>query len=215
MDPTAPPSRATARVDQDEHGARRVPVAELRARLAETLGRVRFAGDRLVLTTHGRPVAAVVSLRDLERLEEVDVVGLLSPEVAESVQLPVDAARLWRTLVDGRYRAPWWSVDTFGVLPGEPVRERWLLASGGVVDLRGEVVAHEDGRSITFTWTEPGGARPSTVRLVVAAVGLASAELTITETGFGPRETARAQEHGRQWAQLLQRLGEHVAGRAT
>ena len=58
-----------------------VPVAQLRSRLGENLGRVRFAGERLVLTTHGAPVAAVVSLDDLERLQQVDVVGVPAPVV--------------------------------------------------------------------------------------------------------------------------------------
>lgn len=72
----------------------RVPVALLRSRLGETLGRVRFAGERLVLTTHGTPIAAVVPLDDLERLEQVDVVGIPTPVVEKSVVLPVSGAEL-------------------------------------------------------------------------------------------------------------------------
>ena len=83
-----------------------VPVAQLRSRLGQTLGRVRFAGERLVLTTHGAPVAAVVTLDDLERLRQVDVVGIPAPVVEESVVLPRREAELWRALAHGRYRAP-------------------------------------------------------------------------------------------------------------
>lgn len=192
-----------------------VPVAELRSRLAETLGRVRFTSERVVLTSHGTPVAVVVPLDDLERLEQVDVVGIQSPGVEESVAVALGEVELWRTVVNGRYRAPWWSIDTFGVVPGERVRERWLAADGRVVDLTGEVVGLEDGRSITLTWTEAGCARPTTVRLVVEPTGTdAGARLSVVETGFGPLETERASEHGRQWALLLTRLAEHVARRS-
>ena len=190
-----------------------VPVAKLRSRLGETLGRVRFAGERLVLTTHGAPVAAVVPLDDLERLRQVDVVGIPAPVVEESVVLPLREAELWRALVNGRYRAPWWSIDTLGACPGERVRERWLASDGRVVDLRGEVSTVEPGRSITLAWTEAGCARATTVQLRVGHTTVAgTTELSVVEAGFGPLEGDRAREHHHQWAQLLDRLVRHLGG---
>ena len=190
-----------------------VPVAQLRSRLGQSLGRVRFAGERLLLTTHGAPVAAVVSLDDLERLRQVDVVGVPAPVVEASVVLPLREAELWRALVHGRYRAPWWSIDTLGACPGERVRERWLASDGRVVDLRGEVSAVEPGRSITLAWTETGCARATTVQLRVGRTSAAgTTELSVAETGFGPLEGDRAREHHHQWAELLDRLARHLAG---
>ena len=45
---------------------------EFKARLSEFLGRVAFTRERLVVTRHGKPVAAVVSMDDLRRLEALD-----------------------------------------------------------------------------------------------------------------------------------------------
>lgn len=47
-------------------------VTEARDQLAEITGRVRFAGDRIVLQKHGKTVAALVSPSDLEALEALE-----------------------------------------------------------------------------------------------------------------------------------------------
>lgn len=49
-----------------------VPVTQARSDLAELVNRVAYSGDRVVLTRHGKPLAALVSSCDLERLEEAD-----------------------------------------------------------------------------------------------------------------------------------------------
>jgi prevent-host-death family protein len=49
-----------------------VTTEKARATFAELLGRARFAGARTVVTSRGRPVAAVVSLADLQRLERLE-----------------------------------------------------------------------------------------------------------------------------------------------
>lgn len=179
-----------------------VPVAELRSRLGDTLGRVRFGGERLVLTAHGTPIAAVVCLDDLERLEQVDVVGIPTPAVEERVVLTAGVARVWRALVEGRYRSVWWPMVTLEVWPGERVHERRLAADGHEVELRGQVVAVEVGASFTFTWAERGCARETTVTLLLTVRQPDETELVVTETGFGPLELARAAEHARRWAEL-------------
>lgn len=43
-------------------------IAEARRDFADTLNRVIFAGERVVLLRRGKPVAALVSLADLEAL---------------------------------------------------------------------------------------------------------------------------------------------------
>lgn len=45
-----------------------VPLAQARAQLAELVGRVSYGGERVVLTRHGRPAAALVPIADLDRL---------------------------------------------------------------------------------------------------------------------------------------------------
>lgn len=47
-------------------------VAEARRTLAEALNQVAYAGERVILERHGKPVAALVSLDDLRRLEELE-----------------------------------------------------------------------------------------------------------------------------------------------
>ncbi|MCK8678577.1 type II toxin-antitoxin system Phd/YefM family antitoxin [Streptomyces lichenis] len=46
-----------------------IPVTQARAELAELINRVVYAGERVVVTRHGKPLVALVSAADLERLE--------------------------------------------------------------------------------------------------------------------------------------------------
>lgn len=47
-----------------------IPVTQARAELAELINRVVYGGERVVVTRHGRPLVALVSAADLERLEK-------------------------------------------------------------------------------------------------------------------------------------------------
>jgi prevent-host-death family protein len=47
-----------------------VPLAELKNKLSEYVERVEREHDRVVITKHGRPAAVVLSIDDLESLEE-------------------------------------------------------------------------------------------------------------------------------------------------
>lgn len=49
-----------------------IPATKARAELAELLTRVAYAGERVTLTRHGKPLGALVSIADLHRLEELD-----------------------------------------------------------------------------------------------------------------------------------------------
>ncbi len=46
--------------------------AEIKARLSELISRVNLRRERLVVTRRGKPVAALVSIDDLHRLEALD-----------------------------------------------------------------------------------------------------------------------------------------------
>lgn len=47
-------------------------MAELRKELGDAVARANYAGERVIITRHGRPAAALVSARDLERLERFE-----------------------------------------------------------------------------------------------------------------------------------------------
>jgi antitoxin YefM len=47
-----------------------LPLAEVKNRLSEVVDRVEREHDRVVITKHGRPAAVVLSVDDLESLEE-------------------------------------------------------------------------------------------------------------------------------------------------
>jgi prevent-host-death family protein len=48
---------------------REVPVTQARADLAELVSRVGYSGERILLTRHGKALAALVPVSDLEELE--------------------------------------------------------------------------------------------------------------------------------------------------
>ncbi|MFJ9809623.1 type II toxin-antitoxin system Phd/YefM family antitoxin [Streptomyces sp. NPDC101158] len=50
-----------------------IPVTQARAELADLINRVVYGGERVVVTRHGKPLVALVSAADLERLEAAEV----------------------------------------------------------------------------------------------------------------------------------------------
>lgn len=50
-----------------------VPVTQARERFSDLIHRVASGGQRIVLTRHGKPVAALVSAEDLEWLQRIDL----------------------------------------------------------------------------------------------------------------------------------------------
>lgn len=58
-----------------------IPVTQARAELADLINRVVYGGERVVVTRHGKPLVALVSAADLERLEE----AAGAPEAAEEI----------------------------------------------------------------------------------------------------------------------------------
>jgi len=47
-------------------------VADARRDLSEILNRVVFGGERVVITRHGKDIAAIISSKDLEALEKIE-----------------------------------------------------------------------------------------------------------------------------------------------
>ena len=69
-----------------------IPVTQARAELAELINRVVYGGERVVVTRHGKPLVALVSAADLERLEEQS--GAANEELISTVSAvrPVPSA---------------------------------------------------------------------------------------------------------------------------
>ncbi|MCO6009581.1 type II toxin-antitoxin system Phd/YefM family antitoxin [Actinoallomurus purpureus] len=63
---------------------REVPVTQARAELAELVNRVGYTGERILLTRHGKPLAALVPVEDLEALDRRPA------EIGFSLSLPAE-----------------------------------------------------------------------------------------------------------------------------
>ena len=62
-----------------------MPLAEVKNRLSEVVDRLEREHGRIVITKHGRPAAVVLSVEDLDSLEEtLDVMG--NRAVLEDIQ---------------------------------------------------------------------------------------------------------------------------------
>jgi prevent-host-death family protein len=59
-----------------------IPVTQARAELADLINRVVYGGERVVVTRHGKPLVALVSAADLERLDRLE-----QPEEAAEEQV--------------------------------------------------------------------------------------------------------------------------------
>ncbi|MFC9031588.1 type II toxin-antitoxin system Phd/YefM family antitoxin [Streptomyces arboris] len=57
-----------------------IPVTQARAELADLINRVVYGGERVVVTRHGKPLVALVSAADLERLEALDGEGAVAED---------------------------------------------------------------------------------------------------------------------------------------
>ncbi|MFE7234017.1 type II toxin-antitoxin system Phd/YefM family antitoxin [Streptomyces sp. NPDC002405] len=75
-----------------------IPVTQARAELADLINRVVYGGERVVVTRHGKPLVALVSAADLERLEQLaepagdPVVGAV-PQVRDVPSAPREQQR--------------------------------------------------------------------------------------------------------------------------
>ena len=49
-----------------------ISLAELRAKLGDLVSRVSYKHDRVVITKHGKPVAALISASDMEKFQELE-----------------------------------------------------------------------------------------------------------------------------------------------
>ncbi len=94
-----------------------VSLAEARKQFGELLAQVDYTGDRIVVTKHGKPRAALVSMEDLVRLRDEAPAKTAEPAPpaepsTESVTLVATRAQVWNALTDVRTRSAWW-LDAF------------------------------------------------------------------------------------------------------
>lgn len=81
--------------------AERILASEARRRLPELMGRVRYGGERFILERRGQPMAAVVSIEDLMRLERAEA-GSESPQA--DWEMALEQATAFRRRVLARRR---------------------------------------------------------------------------------------------------------------
>lgn len=88
--------------------AHEIPVTQARAELADLINRVVYGEERVVLTRHGKPLVALVSAADLERLEALAEAGEQSVAGSVSPVHPVSAAPAepHRFGIAAQYRGP-------------------------------------------------------------------------------------------------------------
>ncbi|GHH12090.1 type II toxin-antitoxin system Phd/YefM family antitoxin [Streptomyces lanatus] len=70
-----------------------IPVTQARAELADLINRVVYGGERVVVTRHGKPLVALVSASDLERLEKLGEPAELAELGEEQVISAVSSVR--------------------------------------------------------------------------------------------------------------------------
>ncbi|MFE9673806.1 type II toxin-antitoxin system Phd/YefM family antitoxin [Streptomyces sp. NPDC006259] len=74
-----------------------IPVTQARAELADLINRVVYGGERVVVTRHGKPLVALVSAADLERLDARDALDASAGEqLVGSVSAVRDVASVSR-----------------------------------------------------------------------------------------------------------------------
>ena len=69
-----PPAKQTKEIIEPPRrlGDEDISIADLRARLGDLVSRVSYKHDRVVITKHGKPVAALISASDMEKFEELE-----------------------------------------------------------------------------------------------------------------------------------------------
>ena len=74
-----------------------IPIAELRNTLGDTVARTAYTSERVIITRHGKPAAALISAEDLayfEQLEDAADVAALNEAKADDDGTRISAADL-------------------------------------------------------------------------------------------------------------------------
>ncbi len=149
-------------------------LAQARTQLADLVGRVSYGGARIVLTKHGKPAAALVSIADLERLRA----GTPPATALHTQALTVHAQRdrVWQALTDPRQRSSWWQITDLDPEPGgqftnfsaEPDE---LAASGKIMEYLAPQLFRVQWRDGTQTTVEVRDGAEERTEVVVSHTG--------------------------------------------
>ncbi len=80
----------------------RINAAELHQRVGEILAKIRYTGDRYIIERRGVPVAAVISIEDLERLQNLG--GTSPARPVEDSKTRLERAAALRRLILAKRR---------------------------------------------------------------------------------------------------------------
>jgi prevent-host-death family protein len=72
--------------------ASEIPATQARAEFADLVNRVVYGGERIVVTRHGKPIAALVPAADLERLDQLEALERAEQSSPTIVRLPTEPA---------------------------------------------------------------------------------------------------------------------------
>jgi prevent-host-death family protein len=86
--------------------AMRINAADLHQKVGEVLAKIRYSGARYIVERRGVPVAAVVSIKDLTRLESWSASAPATPSVEERLAALERAAAVRRLILKQR-RGKW------------------------------------------------------------------------------------------------------------
>ncbi len=80
----------------------RINAADLHQRVGEILAKIRYTGDRYIIERRGVPVAAVVSMEDLERLQSLGISSVPAQNMQERLAALDRAAAVRRLILAQR-----------------------------------------------------------------------------------------------------------------
>ncbi len=84
-----------------------VKIVDLKNTLGDVLNRVHYGGERVVILSRGKPKAAIISIEDLERLEDLEDAQSIREGLAEHDRgetIPWEEAKAM--LHEGRHDLP-------------------------------------------------------------------------------------------------------------
>jgi prevent-host-death family protein len=69
-----------------------ISIAEIKRSISTIVNRVAFGRERIILTSRGKPKAALVSIEDLEKLEALEGIASLAPRAQRKAALAMAQA---------------------------------------------------------------------------------------------------------------------------
>jgi prevent-host-death family protein len=121
-------------------------IVNIRSNLADTLNRVAYAGERVVLERRGKPVAALVSIKDLESLERLENEADLHAvrKARKERGKPVSLAKVKMSTLLSTFEAS-------EIIGCHPIHVNWLIRHKKL-SAKKEVKLNRHGRPCGYTY---------------------------------------------------------------